>query len=82
MPRYRRVKAKNCNGGENGRLAPASVALLVIFFYPSEIDPPALVGDRRERGGFEGAFALAYVTATVDQQLLLRNEYLVAETGF
>jgi len=25
---------------------------------------------------------LAYITGTVDQELLLRNEYLVAETGF
>src|ERR1700680_220992 len=30
-------------------------------------------------GGFGGARNLAYHTGTVDQELLLRNEYLVAE---
>jgi hypothetical protein len=44
------------------------------------MDHGALVADRRARGkSMEWARILAYITGTVDQELLLRNEYLVAE---
>jgi hypothetical protein len=40
----------------------------------------ALIADRRANGGFvEWARILAFITGTVDQELLLRNEYLAAE---
>src|SRR6202047_4801474 len=48
--------------------------------------PLGFFGDRRrpliggQKGGtMEWARILAYITGTVDQELLLRNEYLVAE---
>ena len=41
----------------------------------------APIVDRRGKGGdpWEWARILAYITGTVDQELRLRNEYLVAE---
>src|SRR5450756_1302110 len=38
------------------------------------------ISDQRQQGGLmEWARILAYITGTVDQELLLRNEYLAAE---
>ena len=38
------------------------------------------IADRRAKGeAMEWARILAYITGTVDQELLLRNEYLAAE---
>ena len=42
----------------------------------------APIADRRAKGAgrfMEWARVLAYITGTVDQELLLRNEYLAAE---
>jgi hypothetical protein len=51
-----------------------------LLLIPSEVDHGALVTDRPGEGELmEWARILAYITGTVDQQLLLRNEYLVAE---
>ena len=74
------VWPKNWIRSKNGRLSPGGVALLVIFCYPplrSIIG--AAYGLAGEGELMEWARILAYITGTVDQQLLLRNEYLVAE---
>jgi hypothetical protein len=39
----------------------------------------AITGDRRKEGVMDWARILAYLTGTVDQELLARNEYLAAE---
>jgi hypothetical protein len=72
------VKKLNCS--KNRWLSPAVVDLLVVFCYPSDGRSwGAGCGEAGEGEFMEWARILAWPTGTVDQQLLLWNEYLVAE---
>jgi hypothetical protein len=79
----RPVWPKNRNDskiGELSRRAPQArtVALWVAFRYPSG-DYGCARYDGAEGALMEWTRILAYITGTVDQELLLRNEYLAAE---
>ena len=70
--------AKKLNPQQEREVIPRWRSLIGYFLLPPEVDHGVLVTDRRGEL-MEWARILAYITGTVDQQLLLRNEYLVAE---
>ena len=75
--------AKKLNPQQEREVIPRWRSLIgYLLLPPSEVDLGCWFTDRRGRGELiEWARILAYITGTVDQRLLVRNEHLIAEKG-
>jgi hypothetical protein len=74
------VRSKNQNGRDHDHLSAGRIAVLQTFGHilGRSMAPPFTDG-RGEGTVMDWTHILAYVTGTVDQELLARNEYLAAE---
>jgi hypothetical protein len=75
------VRSKKRNGRDHGHLSTGRIAVLQTFRHIlGRSMPPPLRDNSRGKGTvMDWTRILAYVTGTVDQELLARNEYLTAE---